>query len=65
MVKKQGKYWVVNLGGREETCTTQAIAQKLLDQYNAAHAPKPPVYRTFEEAVADHGEDEEDLAEED
>ena len=74
MITKQGKLWVVNLGGREEVCVTKAVAQKLLDQYTAAHnkkdplaelAAKPPVYQSFEAAMADHGEDEGDFVEED
>jgi hypothetical protein len=64
MVKKVGKLWVVDLGGREEVCVTREVAQKLLDQYNAAHATKPQVYQSFEDAMEDHGEDEDDLAEE-
>ena len=32
MVKKQGKLWVVDLGGREEVCVSREVAQKLLDQ---------------------------------
>ena len=73
MITKQGKLWVVNLGGREEVCATKAVAEKLLDQYTAAHnkkdplaelAAKAPVYESFEAAVEDHGEDEGDLEEE-
>lgn len=74
MVTKQGKMWVVNLGGREEICASKAVAERLLDQYNAAHnkvnplealRSKAPVYESFEDAVEDHGEDEGDFVEED
>lgn len=63
--------WRARIGGKEQTFASEqeakaamGIIEKPLDPLEALRSTAP-TYKTFEEAVDDHGEDEGDFVEED
>ena len=68
--EKRGK-WYVRINGAMQNFDSKEKAMKAAGMVDkgpdplAALAAKAPVYKSFEDAVADHGEDEEDFVEED
>ena len=67
--EKRGK-WYVRINGAMQNFNSKEKAMKAVGMVDkgpdplAARAAKAPVYKSFEEAVEDHGEDEEDFVEE-
>ena len=66
---KRGK-WCTRVNGQlikfdteEDAKTALGIVEKPLDPLEVLRS-KPPTYKTFEDAVDDHGEDEGDFVEE-
>lgn len=70
-VKYKRGQWYLRIDGQLRKFGTESEAKKaagIVDKAPdplAALAAKAPVYKSFEDAVADHGEDEDDFVEED
>lgn len=71
MVYEKRGQWCVRVNGQLKKFPTKAEAMKAAGMVDKGPDPlealraAAPVYNTFEDAVDDHGEDEDDLAEED
>jgi hypothetical protein len=70
MIYEKRGQWCVRINGQLKKFPTKAEAMKAAGMVDKGPDPlealraKAPMYNTFEDAVDDHGEDEDDLEEE-